>query len=85
MTDAGVLDRKIVAVATGDPEFNGYHEASEIPSHYLLMLRRFFQDYKQLEKKVVDVEEIRPAKDAYPVIEATLKPYAAKYAGARAA
>jgi inorganic pyrophosphatase len=64
MTDAGVLDHKIVAVATGNPEINGYHEASEIPSHYLLMLRRFFQDYKQLEKKVVDVEEIRPAKDA---------------------
>jgi inorganic pyrophosphatase len=84
MTDAGVLDHKIVAVATGDPEFNGYREASEIPSHYLLMLRRFFQDYKQLENKVVDVEEIRPAKDAYPVIEAALKRYSVKYASARA-
>lgn len=84
MTDAGVLDHKIIAVATGDPEFNGYHEASEIPAHYLLMLRRFFQDYKQLEKKIVDVEDICPAKDAYPIIDSALKRYAAKYSSARA-
>lgn len=79
MIDAGVLDHKIIAVAIGDPEFNGYKEASELPSHYLLMLRRFFQDYKQLEQKSVEVEEISPARNAYPVIEAALKRYAGKY------
>ncbi len=83
MTDAGVLDHKIISVATGDPEFNGYQEANEIPAHYRLMLRRFFQDYKQLEHKAVEVEEISPASSAYPVIEAALQRYEKKFAPER--
>jgi hypothetical protein len=53
MTDAGVPDHKIVAVATGDPgvpiTFSGCG---------------FFRDYQQRERKVVDGEEICPAKAA---------------------
>ena len=68
MIDAGKKDHKIIAVATEDPEFNSYREASEMPAHRLLMLRRFFQDYKQLEGKTVEVNEIRAAAEAYPII-----------------
>ncbi len=39
------------------------------------MLRRFFQDYKQLEGKVVEVDEIQSAKYALPVIEDALRRY----------
>jgi inorganic pyrophosphatase len=38
-------------------------------------LRRFFQDYKQLEGKQVQVEEIRPAYAALAVIEKSLARY----------
>src|SRR6201988_3967149 len=48
MLDSGKQDHKIIAVATEDPEFNSYQSASEMPPHRLVMLRRFFQDYKQL-------------------------------------
>jgi inorganic pyrophosphatase len=68
MIDGGKKDHKIIAVATEDPEFNSYREASEMPAHRLIMLRRFFQDYKLLEGKAVEVDEIRPAGEAYPVI-----------------
>src|SRR5277367_3588230 len=51
MIDSGVKDHKIIAIATGDPEFNEYRDAHELPQHRLLMVRRFFQDYKQLEGK----------------------------------
>ena len=61
MIDAGKKDHKIIAIATEDPEFNAYREAAEMPPHRLLMLRRFFQDYKQLEGKSVEVDEIQPA------------------------
>src|SRR5581483_7223515 len=57
MLDAGIQDHKIIAAAKDDPEFNGYTEAGDIPQHRLLMLRRFFQDYKKLENKAVEVEE----------------------------
>jgi inorganic pyrophosphatase len=75
MIDAGKKDHKIIAVATEDPEFNSYREAGEMPPHRLLMLRRFFLDYKQLENKAVEVDEIQPAAEAYPVIMEALGRY----------
>jgi inorganic pyrophosphatase len=75
MIDAGEKDHKIIAVAVDDPEFNSYREAADMPSHRLTMLRRFFQDYTQLEGKVVEVDEIQPAKEAFPVIEDALIRY----------
>jgi inorganic pyrophosphatase len=75
MVDAGSTDDKIIAVATNDPEFSEYLEARDLPSHRLLVLKRFFQDYKQLEGKQVQVEEIRPAYAALTVIERALARY----------
>ena len=75
MIDSGKKDHKIIAVATSDPEFNSYREAAEMPSHRMLMLRRFFQDYKQLEGKAVEVDEFRPAAEAYPIISDALHRY----------
>ena len=46
-----------------------------MPPHRLTMLRRFFQDYKQLEGKAVEVDEIQPAKEAFPIIEDALGRY----------
>jgi inorganic pyrophosphatase len=77
MVDSGASDDKIIAVATRDPEFSDYIEARDLPSHRLLVLRRFFQDYKQLEGKQVQVEEIRPAYAALTVIEKALARYQA--------
>src|SRR5277367_1196550 len=75
MIDTGKRDHKIISVATEDPEFNIYQEAHEMPEHRLAMLRRFFLDYKQLEGKAVEVDEIRPSKEAYPVINDALARY----------
>jgi len=75
MIDQGKKDHKIIAVATEDPEFNVYKEASEMPPHRSTMLRRFFQDYKQLEGKAVEVDEMQPAGQAYPIIEDALHRY----------
>jgi inorganic pyrophosphatase len=75
MIDSGHTDDKVIAVATNDPEFSSYVEARELPPHRLLVLRRFFQDYKQLEGKQVQVEEIRPAYAAINVIEKSLARY----------
>ena len=75
MIDQGKKDHKIIAVATDDPEFDSYREARDMPRHRLLMLRRFFQDYKQLEGKAVEVDEIEPAAAALPIIEDALRRY----------
>jgi inorganic pyrophosphatase len=75
MIDGGKKDHKIIAVATEDPEYDHYHEATELPPHKLMQLRRFFLDYKTLEGKAVEVDEIQPAAAAYPVIEDSLARY----------
>jgi len=76
MIDSGLKDHKIIAVATTDPEFNEYRTIEQIPHHRQRMLRRFFLDYKELEGKTVEVDDILPPQDAYPVIEAALRRYA---------
>ena len=75
MIDVGKVDYKIIAVAIDDPSFNSYQQASEMPPHQLEMLKRFFQDYKQLEGKSVEVGEFQPAEAGYPVIEKALVTY----------
>jgi inorganic pyrophosphatase len=75
MIDNGRKDHKILAVAVGDPSYSEIRECAELPAHRLSMLRRFFQDYKQLEEKAVEVEEFQPAGTALPVIEDALQRY----------
>jgi inorganic pyrophosphatase len=75
MIDSGKKDHKILAVACDDPEYNGFREADELPSHRLTMLRRFFQDYKTLEGKAVEVDHFLPAGATLPIIEGSLARY----------
>src|SRR5271166_4316772 len=75
MIDSGKKDHKILAVAINDPEYAGFREADELPAHRLMMLRRFFQDYKTLEGKAVEVDDMEHAAAALPVIEEALARY----------
>jgi inorganic pyrophosphatase len=75
MIDSGKRDHKVLAVAMDDPDYNCFQEASELPPHRLATLRRFFQDYKLLEQKSVEVDEIQPAAITLPIIEHALQAY----------
>ena len=75
MVDGGKKDHKIIAVAVDDPEYSSYQDVGELPTHRLNILRRFFQDYKQLEALDVEVDQIESAESAIPVIEAALQSY----------
>jgi inorganic pyrophosphatase len=78
MVDSGKKDHKVLAVAVHDPEYDGFQEAAELPAHRLMMLRRFFQDYKTLEGKAVEVDEMEGAAASLPVIEEALARYSAQ-------
>jgi inorganic pyrophosphatase len=75
MLDSGKKDHKILAVAVDDPEYNVFQEASELPPHRLATLRRFFQDYKILEGKTVEVDDFQPLEFALPIISHALDRY----------
>jgi inorganic pyrophosphatase len=78
MMDSGKKDHKILAVAVDDPEYNGFSEASQLPNHRMALLKRFFQDYKTLEGKAVEVDDLQPSAAALPVIEEALARYSAQ-------
>ena len=75
MIDSGKRDHKVLAVAVYDPEYNVIHEAQELPPHRLAMLRRFFQDYKILEGKSVEVDDLQDSVAAHPIIMSALQRY----------
>lgn len=75
MVDSGKRDHKILAVATHDPEYNSFREAADLPPHKLAMIRRFFQDYKTLEGKAVEVDDLTSSETSFPVISEALERY----------
>ncbi len=75
MRDDKGQDDKIVAVAIDDPSFSHYVAATELPPHVLRELRRFFQDYKILEEKVSEVDELYDRTGALTVIRAAMDLY----------
>jgi Inorganic pyrophosphatase len=75
MIDSGKKDHKILAVALDDPEYNNVTEVAELPTHRMNQLRRFFQDYKMLEGKSVEVNTIQEAATSWPIIEEALEAY----------
>ena len=75
MRDEKGIDDKIVAVSVHDPAFSGYTDKAQLPSHLLLELQRFFQDYKALEHKQVVVEDLLGPQDAVTIIRDALELY----------
>lgn len=75
MIDEGDPDHKIVGVLHNDPEYADYTTASDFPKHTFKMLKRFLEDYKTLEGKQVEVDEILPPEAADAVMEHALTAY----------
>jgi inorganic pyrophosphatase len=75
MRDDKGVDDKIVAVAIDDPAFSHYLEASELPPHVLREVRRFFEDYKALEDKLSEVDDLYDRRRAIDVIRESLATY----------
>ncbi len=75
MRDDMGVDDKIVAVAVDDPAVAHYQTHDELPPHVVLELMRFFSDYKVLEKKLSEVEDLYGSDRASVVIEAAIAEY----------
>jgi inorganic pyrophosphatase len=75
MRDEKGLDDKILAVNIGDPAVSEYHDRNELPSHTEREIKRFFQDYKVLEHKHVEVEEFLGPDEALKIIRESLVMY----------
>jgi len=75
MLDGGELDDKIIAVAENDMSVKHYNDISRLPEHFLKELRNFFEDYKKLENKTVEVEEFQDSAVAWEIIQKSIEDY----------
>jgi inorganic pyrophosphatase len=75
MRDEKGVDDKIIAISVKDPAFSDYTDHSQLPSHLLREIRRFFEDYKTLEHKQVVVEDFMGPSDAIRIVQDALSMY----------
>lgn len=75
MIDNGDVDEKIIAIPTGDPNYNAYTDISQIPTHIFNEMTHFFTVYKELEGKLTAVSKISGAVAAKEIIENAINSY----------
>ncbi len=68
MTDEKEKDDQIISVAQYDMSVNYINALSGLPSHTLVELKCFFEEYKNLEHKNVIVEQFMVREKAYQIV-----------------
>src|SRR5699024_5446361 len=79
MIDDGEADDKIIAVANDDMSVNHINSIDELPKHFGNELKNFFEEYKKLEHKTVEVEELQSKETAIEIINAAISSYKEKF------
>lgn len=75
MIDHGQEDDKIIAVATHDPSVNHITCIEEMPQHFLLEMKNFFEQYKVLENKKVVIDNFQDKTIAFRIINEAIEHY----------
>jgi len=75
MIDGGEVDDKIIAVAENDPHYKQVEELEDLPPHLIAEIKNFFEEYKKLEDKVMEVKEIYGKEKALEIVKASMKLY----------
>lgn len=55
MIDGGETDTKLLAVIDCDPRYNHICKFDDIPAHWLFEIKDFFENYKNLQNKKVEI------------------------------
>lgn len=79
MIDNGEKDDKIIAVATKDPTVNHITNINELPKHFIAVLKNYFEQYKVLENKIVEIDEFQDKEAAYTIINDAIGYYKEKF------
>ena len=81
MMDNNEEDDKIIAVHAHDPEYNSYSDISKLPKHKLTELKQFFEDYKRLEKKKVNINKFFGHEEAWDTVLRSIELYNKSFRG----
>jgi inorganic pyrophosphatase len=79
MRDEKGIDDKIICVHVNDPAFDEYTDMAQLPHHVVGEIRRFFEEYKALEGKEVEVGEMLPYAEVLAVIRQSADRYRERF------
>jgi inorganic pyrophosphatase len=69
MIDGGDRDEKILCVPDKDPRYAHVKSIKDIPQHRLDEIAEFFKTYKNLEKKVTEIQGWKDVEAVMPLVE----------------
>jgi inorganic pyrophosphatase len=73
MIDGGDRDEKLLCVPDKDPRYANIKSIKDIPQHRLDEIAEFFQTYKNLEKKQVEILGWKDVDAVMPLVEKFIK------------
>jgi inorganic pyrophosphatase len=79
MIDTGLIDDKIIAVAVRDPGVNYITSLEEVPQHIFKVLKNYFEQYKVLENKKVEINDFQDKEKAFEIINESIQFYKETY------
>ena len=75
MADEKGPDEKLICVPVSDPIWNKLNDLDDVNPHQKMEIEHFFQVYKDLEEKKVDIGGFGDAKEAYDILNKCIERY----------
>ena len=79
MIDSDLIDDKIIAVAINDPSVSYIKSLDEVPPHIFKVLKNYFEQYKVLEQKKVEINDFQEKEIAFNIINESIEFYKQTY------
>lgn len=71
MKDGGIHDEKIITVQANNPRYVEIKDLGDLREHTLLELKHFFEEYKRLENKNVEIDGFEDRATALEIVKRT--------------
>lgn len=79
MIDGGEGDDKIIAVPKHDPRWEEVEDLSQLNKHTIKEIQHFFETYKTIDGKKVEISGVEGREAAYEAVKKGLQMYADKF------
>ncbi len=79
MIDSGDCDDKIIAVPSDDPRWDNVHDIEDVNQHTLKEMQHFFETYKSIDNKVVEITGFEDVNAAHEAVRKGIRLYEEKY------
>jgi len=79
MIDSGECDDKVIAVPSDDPRWDAVTDISDVNPHTLKEMKHFFETYKSIDDKIVEVTGFDDVHAAREAVQKGIRMYAEKY------